>query len=79
MSGTERIGVLHMPSIALGPGAAREAGHHLAALGVRRAFVVTDRFLADSGLIDPVVEPSAFSCAARSLVDWAAANRVDDG
>jgi len=53
---TERIGVLHMPSIALGPGAAREAGHHLAALGVSRAFVVTDRFLADSGLVDPVVE-----------------------
>ena len=69
MSSTERIGVLHMPSIALGPGAAREAGHHLKALGVSRAFVVTDRFLADSGLIDPVVE--AVRAAGFETVEFA--------
>ncbi len=51
---TERISVLHMPSIALGPGAALEAGHHLKALGVTRALLVTDRFLLDSGLVDPI-------------------------
>ena len=53
---TERISVLHMPSIALGPGSSREAGHHLKLLGVEHALVVTDRFLLDSGLIDPVVQ-----------------------
>ena len=53
---TERISVLHMPSIALGPGSSREAGHHLRLLGVGHALVVTDRFLLDSGLIAPVVE-----------------------
>jgi hydroxyacid-oxoacid transhydrogenase len=51
---TERISVLHMPSIALGPGAALEAGHHLQALGVTRALLVTDRFLLDSGLVAPI-------------------------
>lgn len=51
---TERISVLHVPSIALGPGAALEAGHHLKALGVTRAFLVTDAFLLQSGMIDPI-------------------------
>jgi alcohol dehydrogenase class IV len=51
---TERISVLHMPSIALGPGAALEAGHHLKALGVTRAFLVTDAFLLQSGLVAPI-------------------------
>ena len=53
---TERISVLHMPSIALGPGSSREAGYHLKLLGVGHALVVTDRFLLDSGLIDPIVQ-----------------------
>ena len=51
---TERISVLHMPSIGLGPGAALEAGHHLKALGVTRAFLVTDAFLLQSGLVAPI-------------------------
>ena len=51
---TERISVLHMPSIALGPGSSLEAGHHLKLLGVQRAFLVTDRFLLESGLIAPI-------------------------
>ncbi|MBJ7334463.1 MAG: iron-containing alcohol dehydrogenase, partial [Thermoleophilia bacterium] len=51
---TERISVLHMPSIALGPGASLEAGHHLQALGVTRVFLVTDEFLQHSGLIAPI-------------------------
>ena len=51
---TERISVLHMPSIALGPGASLEAGHHLQALGVTRVFLVTDEFLQRSGLIAPI-------------------------
>ena len=51
---TEQISVLHMPSIALGPGAALEAGYHLTALGVTRVFLVTDAFLLQSGLVTPI-------------------------
>ena len=50
----ERISVLHMPSIALGPGASLEAGDHLQALGVTRVFLVTDAFLLNSGLVAPI-------------------------
>ena len=50
----ETISVLLMPVIALGAGASLEAGHHLRQLGVSRALLVTDRFLLDSGIIDPV-------------------------
>jgi alcohol dehydrogenase class IV len=40
------------PRIAFGPGAAAEAGAHLAALGVARVYVVADSFVVDSGLAD---------------------------
>ena len=51
---TERISVLHVPSIALGPGAALEAGHHLKLLGATRIFLVTDAFLLQSGMVAPI-------------------------
>ena len=54
MSERETVSVLFMPAIALGAGAALEAGHHLRQLGVSRALLVTDRFLQDSGIVDPI-------------------------
>jgi alcohol dehydrogenase class IV len=51
----ETVCQLLMPPVVLGAGAARETGHHLTRLGVRRALVVTDEVLARLGLPDPVV------------------------
>lgn len=56
MSDRETVSVLFMPAIALGAGAALEAGHHLRQHAVTRALLVTDRFLADSGIVDPIAE-----------------------
>lgn len=56
MSDRETVSVLFMPAIALGAGAALEAGHHLRQHGVTRALLVTDRFLADSGIVDPIAD-----------------------
>ena len=47
------------PRIAFGPGAAAEAGEHIAALGATRAFVVCDRFVADSGFVEELTRTLA--------------------
>lgn len=53
---TETICTLVMPGLAFGSGASREVGWRAAGLGVSRALVVTDAFLAERGLHDSVVE-----------------------
>ncbi len=50
----ETVSMLFMPVIALGAGAALEAGHHLKQLGVTRVLLVTDQFLLQSGIVEPV-------------------------
>ena len=42
--------------IKFGPGVTREVGHDMARLGARRVMVVTDPWLAGSGLVAPVLE-----------------------
>jgi alcohol dehydrogenase class IV len=51
MAGSDRetIGVLRAPTVALGAGAAAEAGAHLADLGASHVLLVTDAFLAEHG------------------------------
>ena len=60
---TEAICTLAMPGLAYGPGASREAGSRAAALGVSRALLVTDAFLAEQGLHEPV----AASCREEGI------------
>lgn len=51
----ETVHVLALPRIVFGSGAVAEVGPHLRALGVTRAHVVTDRFLVELGLHEPVI------------------------
>lgn len=57
------------PRVLFGPGAAAEAGEHLASLGVTRAFLVCDRFAVDSGLAGELT-----AALAHAGVDAAAAS-----
>jgi hydroxyacid-oxoacid transhydrogenase len=52
----ETVAVLAVPKLAFGSGASTEAGAHLRALNVTRALLVTDAFLAQIGLHEPVLE-----------------------
>ncbi len=52
---SETVCTLVTPGIVLGAGAAREAGWRARELAVSRAFLVTDGFLAERGLHEPVV------------------------
>ncbi|MFN8222101.1 MAG: hydroxyacid-oxoacid transhydrogenase [Gaiellales bacterium] len=56
---TETVCTLSVPGLVFGPGASREAGWRAAALGSTRALLVTDAFLAERGLHEPVVAACA--------------------
>jgi len=51
---TETVCALTMPGLVFGPGACREAGWRAAALEITRALLVTDAFLAEHGVHEPV-------------------------
>ena len=55
----ETVGVLRAPTVALGAGAAAEAGVHLAELGVGHVLLVTDAFLVEHEPVAAVAEAVA--------------------